>query len=436
MRKGGTTNFFSSNDRKFAEEAIDDIMAGQTKAKQFSYKIKHPFRTIQDFIEPTELAGRVAEMKKYLKKTGCSEKDVEQAIANMRDLSVDFRRMGLWIKKLNANRWVNFLNTNIQGIDKFVRLWKNHFLRTLIKGFLYMTLPTLFLMWLCKDNDYYKEELPRWRKDFFWNIPFGDPSTTKIFIPIPRPWEMGIVFCAVPERAIESLFKHNPTAWDEFSTSLEQTFVPEFIPSPIQPLLQDAIGKDWRGISILSESDKRLSPEHPELQYNDYTNEIAKGIAYSLKDLPLPEWVKSPKRLEKIIEGYSGTLGSIAMDSFDQVTGKKEGVPVVGGLFNNFIVDAERSPTSVNDFYRYKAILESKYQAEMRTKNKEEIDTLLKSTRNSYLSAADAISKLQNVISIIDDGSAPDKKIRKAAIKQEITSIAKGMTKLYEDLYR
>lgn len=434
MKHGGTTNFFSSNDRKFAKEAIDDIMANQSAAKKFLYKIKHPFRTIQDFIEPTELAGRVAEMKKYLKTVGYSERDIEQAIANMRGLSVDFRRTGLWIKKMHANRWVNFLNTNIQGMDKFVRLWKDNWFRTLTKGFLYMTMPTLFLMWLCSDNEYYNKELPRWRKDFFWNVPLGDPSTTKVFLPIPRPWEMGIVFCAIPERFIEQHRRKNPTAWDEFAETLKQAFVPEFMPSAIDPLFQDATGKDWRGVPILSESDKRLSPEHPELQYNDYTNEIAKSVANSLKNLPVPEALKSPKRLEKIIEGYTGTLGSIAMDSYDQAIGKKEGVPVLGGLFSNFIVDADRSPTSVNDFYRYKAILDSKFQGTKKTG--EETDPILKGIRDSYLNAADAISKLQNAINIIDNTDDPDKEIRKAAIKAEIIEIAKSMTKMYEDVYR
>jgi hypothetical protein len=184
--RGGTVNHFSANDRKFAQEAISDMMAGISKAKKFWNSVKHPFITIQDLIEPTEMGGRLAEFKKHLKKLGNSDAEIEQAITDMRRLSIDFRRMGAWIKKAQLNRVTNFLNSQLQGLDNVLKLHMKHKIRTPLRGLLYITLPTLFLMFINKDNENYKE-LPWYRRDFFFNIPIGDPKTTRIFLPIPRP---------------------------------------------------------------------------------------------------------------------------------------------------------------------------------------------------------------------------------------------------------
>lgn len=148
----------------------------------------------------------------------------------------------------------------------------------------------------------------------------------------------------------------------------------------------------------------------------------------------LPEMVKSPKRLDKIIRGYTGTLGSIGLDSMDQALGKKDGVPVVGGLVRNFVINAENTPQSVNDFYKYKEILDSKVSAANR--KGEEPNPVDAQTRVSFFKAADVISKLQDVQALIDRSDDPDKELKSAAIQAEIIDIARGMNKIYENLYR
>lgn len=408
MRKGGTTNYFTANDRKFAQEAIDDILAGQNKARDFRNKILHPLRTIQDAIEVTELAGRIAEMRKTLKKLGNSDAAVEKAIANMRDLSIDFRKSGLWIKKLQANRLVNFLNSQIQGSSKFLRLLTNKKTApgAIAKGILYITVPTLLLLWINKDNEYY-DELPWYRKDFFWNIPIGDPKTTNLFIPIPKPWELGILFGAIPERLVTQAMKDDPTAWDDFGDSLKQTFLPEYIPSALQPWLEDKMGVDWRGIPILSQSDKNLSATAPELQYNKYTSGFSKTVSNLVKDMPVPEFMKSPKRLDHMIKGYTGTLGSIALESIDQWTGQKEGVPVIGGLVRNFVVDAKKTPQSEEEYYRYKKILDSQYYEYKKTGEiPENYHPEIRQLFNKVSEEIEKINKKEDVINIAEINKA------------------------------
>ncbi|NLD49790.1 MAG: hypothetical protein GX660_21795, partial [Clostridiaceae bacterium] len=383
--------------------------------------------------EFSELGARVADVKKYLKKVGYTDENIEEAIARGRDLSIDHRRMGAWIRKLGINRVNNFFNSQIQGVDKFARTFKKHPFRTLLRGFVTITLPGLFLTWLCRDNDHYNEELPWWRKDFFWNVPVGDPNTTKVFVPIPLPYEWALVFNAIPQRAIKQA-RGSKKAWDEFWESFEQSVVPEFMPSALQPLFQDATGRDWRGVPILNEADKRLSPEHPELQYNDYTSELSKFISNTLKDVPVPEAIRSPKRLDKLLKGYTGTLGSITLDSIDQFTGNKEGIPIVGGLLRNFVIDAQHSPQSVQDFYNYKEKLNSKVAAA--TRKGVEPDEKTKSYNTYFNQVGSAISQYYDVKAIIERSDVPDKQAKIDALNEEIIILARAMTKLYEEEYR
>ncbi len=371
QRSGGTTNFFTVNDRRFAQESIEDILSGRSKAARYWNKIKHPLRTMQDAIEIGEMAGRLGDVKRALKELGINPEEMEldretvkKVIYQMRDLSVDFKRMGRWVRKYNANRIINFLNSNLQGMDKLARMFstKEKAWRTVFRSLLYITLPTLLLAWMCRDNENYND-LPWYRKDFFWNVPLGNPETATFFLPIPRPWELGVIFGAIPERLFDMAYHRNPTAFDGLGETFTQ-LLPDMMPALLEPLYRDATGKKWTGIPILNSKDETLSATHPELQYNQYTSEVSKVIAGFAVNLPLvPEWMKSPKRLDQIITGYSGTIGSITLTSIDQLAGTKEGIPFFSGLSQGFVLDATENPRSIDDYYTYKSILESDYAA-------------------------------------------------------------------------
>jgi hypothetical protein len=226
----------------------------------------------------------------------------------------------------------------------------------------------------------------------------------------------------LPERAINGISKSDPHAFDELEASIEQALVPEFIPSAVQPILQDYGGVTWNGRPILSESDKRVSPE---LQYNEYTSETAKAIAKVTKDLPLPESLKSPKRLDNLISGYTGTLGDVGLGSIDIALGKKEGIPVIGGLTNNFIVDAYKSPQSVNDFYNNKKVLDTAYSDAKRLK--QNMDPTDNALRQLYNDAYDEISELvdlKQALEKTDKYSESDKQLKITAVNARIIELA------------
>lgn len=471
QRKGGTTNYFTANDRKFAQDAIDQIMSGGSRAHEFVQKLNEarglikegyagqglwagfksfgvPLKLLQDWIEPGEMGGRLAEMKKgikkYLKAVGYSEDDIAamndqklletvsqgelaKGVARARNLSVDFRKMGKWIKKAQLNRLVNFLNPSIQGTVNVGRLLKKHPIRTTIKGLLYITIPTLFLMWLNWDNKYY-HELLWWRRDFFWNVPIGNPKETKWFFPIPRPWELGIMFGALPERLINSYLTDNPNAWKEFGESVRQTLVPEIMPSAIEPFYRDATGRDWRGNPILSMGDSRVSPY---LQYNEYTSIVTRKVAEELKDVPgVPEFMKSPKRFQRIIEGYTGTLGRMALESIDMTFGDKPGIPVLGGLTQGFVVDAYRQPQSISDYYDNKTDLDKRYSDANRLK--EPISGEVEGLRKVFNAANTAMGMMEDALQAIERSDRPNRTLEVASIRADMIQLAKAVNEAYE----
>lgn len=435
-RSGGATNYFTTNDRKYAKEAISDILAGRGKAAQFWNKIKHPLRTLQDIIEVGEMAGRVAEFKKTLKQLGNSEEAVNKAVYNMRDISVDFKRMGRWIRKYNANRLINFFNSNVQGIDKLLRMFstKNLSRRTIWRSLLYLTLPTLFLAWMCRDNENY-DDLPWYRKDFFWNIPLGDPATADTFISLPRPWELGLLFATIPERLFSQAYHDDPTAWDGFGQSIFDSMAPDLMPSAIEPFFYDATGKKWNGIPILNSQDERFSDTRPDLQYNKYTSEVSKTIAGFAANLPYaPGWLKSPKRLDQIITGYTGSLGSIALDSIDQALGTKEGIPILSGLSEGFITDSSRSPRSSDDFYDYKARLDSDYAVYLVTGEAPEgYNPAVRSVFTKVNSELSNLKKKQTAIEALPN--SPEKEQLLDELRAQEITLMRAANAIYEKVY-
>ena len=61
---------------------------------------------------------------------------------------------------------MQFFNATIQGGDKLVRAWRDDPKGMTIKSTLFITLPTIALWYLNKDNTAY-QELPQWEKIHF-----------------------------------------------------------------------------------------------------------------------------------------------------------------------------------------------------------------------------------------------------------------------------
>ncbi|WP_163371778.1 LPD38 domain-containing protein, partial [Endozoicomonas acroporae] len=63
----------------------------------------------------------------------------------------------------------------------------------------------------------------------------------------------------------------------------------------------------------------RLQSLKPETQYDPYTNETLKELVQYLPE-GAPDWMRSPKKLEHLLKGYFGTLGSYVLMATDAIT--------------------------------------------------------------------------------------------------------------------
>lgn len=396
---GGQTDYYDRT-REGNQKLVNEIKRNQYKAKQhetklgkFAYElprlaanvIMHPLDSLSKAITPTEIAGRIAEfkegVKKALKAQGYTDAQIngldEDAILSLlgpeinryvkqsRNLSVDFKRSGAWTKKYKVNMLVNFFNPQIQGMYNTAMLLNpftpKRFVKTVLKGSLYITMPTV-LLWMANHDDEDYKSLPRWRKDFFYNLPLGNG----IFLMVPKPFELGIIFGALPERILEQAVADNPEAWRDIESTIAKAITPPMVPSALSPILSLYANRDFLGNPIINEYEK---DELPYLQTSFNTNVQVDAFAQFLNRIPVARnipYLNSPKQLQYLLEGYLGSAGRSVLWAIDS----KEDMPTkaqVNVLMSNMTVNVKKSNQDINDFYDNLSYLKSKHNEALKT---------------------------------------------------------------------
>ena len=188
MNSGAAQSAMVSLDRDYLHGQMRNLL----KKKSVLSLCANPIEALRAFSEATEMATRLAEFDLAKKGyTGVRNRlfgkersplsNVEAGI-EARDVTLDFGRHGKSTQSLNQT--IAFFNAAIQGTDKMVREFKEHPGQMLTKTFIGITLPSLVLWYLNKDDPRY-QELPQWQKDIFWVIP-GNDTLYKI----PKPFEL------------------------------------------------------------------------------------------------------------------------------------------------------------------------------------------------------------------------------------------------------
>ena len=183
-----------SLDRDYLQGALRGIL--QTSAKDKAKSLfKSPLELLRALSEYGEMATRLGEFEKGIKTEAKTGKGVRMAALSARDVTLDFARWGYAGKV--PNRIIAFFNSSVQGLDKMARSFTGNPKRSLLRCLLYITLPSVILYLLNRDDERY-QELPQWEKDLFWIIP-----TPKHVFRIPKPFELGVIFGTLPERILE-----------------------------------------------------------------------------------------------------------------------------------------------------------------------------------------------------------------------------------------
>ncbi|MDD5486874.1 MAG: hypothetical protein PHW65_04910, partial [Dehalococcoidales bacterium] len=339
---GGAHGAMVSLDRDYLQGALRDLLAEGAKDKTLNV-LKNPLEVLRALSEFGEQATRIGEFAKGLKYEPQTRAGVMNAALSSRDVSLDFGRVG-YAGKI-PSRVIAFFNAAVQGTDKMVREFRRNPGRSLLRSFLYITLPSIILYFLNRDDERY-QELPQWQKDTFWIIP-----TKKILFRIPKPFEMGMIFGTFPERVLQYIDMQDPKAFDEYASRLAETVLPSAVPTALLGWIEAFTNKSfYTGRPIVPRSEETL---YPELQYGDYTSETAKVLGKIFGF--------SPRKIDHMFKSYGGglaTYGAETLDSLINIAIKEEkpekpqataaDYPLIGA----FVPRLWQSADSIDKFYK------------------------------------------------------------------------------------
>ncbi len=300
-----------SMDRKYLSKSLEQALAGR-KVKNL---IKNPLASLQMLSELTEEATRIGEFRKALRKEGEDLEGLLKAGIAARDVTLDFSRIGAKTRGFNAI--IAFWNAQIQGVDKMRRAFQDHPYKSTAKSVMGITVPSLLLYYAQHDDPYY-QELPEWRRIFFWNIiTHNEDGTLKNIWSIPKPFELGILFGSMPEQALEWMRENDPEGFKGAMRSLGEALMPGAVPTAVLP-----IAEWWANKSFFFDSP--LVPRgreglEPQLQYTPRTTETVKLVADQMAKVPVLKEFANPAKIQNIIRGYTGGLGKLALEQTDEI---------------------------------------------------------------------------------------------------------------------
>lgn len=306
-----------SLDRDYLGGQLRDIMKRESK---FTKLIKNPIEALRAMSEATEMATRLAEYDNARKGyTGLGNRlfgkernplSAREAALESRDITLDFSRRGTNTKK--ANQVIAFFNATIQGADKMARAFKEDPRGMTVKTMLYITLPSVMLWYMNKDDERY-QEIPQWEKDTFWIIP-GKENMYKI----PKPFEAGVLFGTAFERMLQYMDDEKNgrkgVGFKGFGERVFDSFVPSFMPTAMIPIVEATTNYSlFRQRDIIPQSQENLPAR---LQYSANTSEVAKFVGDKIN--------VSPYIVDNTIRGYGGGLAGLGLSGIDAVSGAKE----------------------------------------------------------------------------------------------------------------
>ncbi len=394
-------NFYSSQDARIKSL---DAMAGAKPVSVWEM-MKAVFSNLEAASDFFESSTRMGEYMKA-RKNGLS---MEEAARAAREVTLDFSRSGRIGEQVN--QVVPFFNACLQGGDKMARLFHEDFVGTSLKVFKYIVLPSLLIMAMNWDKDWYKDLDPD-IKNNYWCLGRN--------IRVPKPQEAGVLFGSGIEALFEQAAGKDKEAVGNWLKAFSSNMIPGVVPTLFLPILEwQANYSYFKGRQLVGSKYQRLPDE---LQYNDYTSELSKGIGSVLK--------VSPMKIDNLVRGYTGTMGGLLWSAAGEPFAKANNLPAKH--FNEMLFVRDFNVTDanlsrpMNEFY---GILDKANRQHAGYGVKGKPEAAVKGIR----SAGSMISKIRKDIDKITHSNlSPDRKrelIDKR--KDKMNQIAKKATERY-----
>lgn len=310
------------------------------------------FRLYYRMAVASEHANRLTVRNDYIKartkELGGDLSAAQQAMvtaeANHRALDVmNFSRRGGGAIADVAIAVLPFINPRVQGMDRLLRGAKHN------KGQFAMKLGTMAMaatalaMWNWEENEEEMKKLKDTDKDLFYHMWF-EVNGKKEHFRIPKGFEIGQIAGTFPERVVEEIKNKRSEPIHEVLWRFGATTFGIQIPQPVKPLIEVGMDYDtFRQRPILGFG-MQVGKTPPHMRYDVYTSYVMKDIAQNMPDA-MPAWLRSPKQLEYLFEGYFGTVGATILEAGNylyRATGNAPDAPTL---------DKSQYPI-VRDYYR------------------------------------------------------------------------------------
>ncbi|WP_412674127.1 LPD38 domain-containing protein [Aeromonas caviae] len=267
-----------------------------------------------------------------------------QAAFESKDL-MDFSMLGASRTMQVMTQLLPFFNARVQGLGKLTRELRDN-PRAIAKRAGMITAASLALLASNWDDERY-EELPDWDKDANWHFFVGDQHFR-----IPKPFEIGVLFGTIPERMVRALGDKDTGAQfgKAVARAIGDTFALNPIPQIAKPVVETTVNYDFfKGGPIDGPQDLNVQAE---ARYNEQTSLLMRELG-ELTGF-------SPKQLEHLVIGYTGTMGSYVMAAADglirasrpgeSASWRADEIPLVKAVYRG--TGPAKSTQHMEEFYR------------------------------------------------------------------------------------
>ena len=272
----------------------------------------------QDFSSAFENANRLSVGRAAYQRAlanGRSERDAMQIAAYEAKDFMDFSMRGDWKMVQFLVETVPFMGARIQGLHRLGRGALEDPRGFAKKGGLVM-LAAVALYLKYRDDERYRE-LPDWDKNTYFHFWLGEKHFR-----IPKPFEVGAIFGTIPELLTEAILPQDGPESRELGENLlwtlRETFnlgtievggVPLPAPQLFAPGLEVAMNRNtFLDMPIEGVGDRG---KLPEARYDYRTSDTARAIGQGVG--------LSPKKIEHLLQGYTGTIGTYALGVSDMI---------------------------------------------------------------------------------------------------------------------
>lgn len=297
-----------------------------------------------------DAATRVQLYNDVLAKTG-SEMEAELAAMEM----MNFHKRGLAPTVQYASRMIPFFNAQIQGLNVLHKAMTGKMTAQEAMGIkqkffdraMLLAAGTLVYAMAMEDDDTYKNARPSERYNY-WFVPLsrGPKPEDNVTLKLPIPFEIGVLFKAIPEALID-LMRGNFGAKEwEASRNLVLNQIPGAssygLPQMVRPLIE--VGTNHNFFTGREVEGTGMRNVDPQERFTARTTELAKRLSEMAQMSPVDALKLSPLQIEHLVRGYMGQLPIAVAAATNELfgnpaagqpAGKLNEAPLVGGLFQD-----------------------------------------------------------------------------------------------------